>query len=106
MVKETSITKSLLTYLNSLPQCKAVKIHGNEFTCGQPDVFCCYRGQTIVIEVKNEVGKTSKLQEVILAEWEKSGAIAVVVRSKAEVVELIGNLERRFKEDSKRVYTV
>jgi len=87
---EKSIVNSIIKYLNSLPQCRAIKVSGDAKRSGEPDIDCVYRGQAYKIEVKRSGGKATRLQKAILAKWAAAGAITGVVTSVDEVKELLG----------------
>lgn len=92
-VKESSIQKSILDYLNSLPRCRARNNHGSAFSgAGEPDITACYYGRHIEIEVKLPGERPTKLQEHTLAKWAEAGAVTLVAISVDDVKELIGRL--------------
>ena len=55
------------------------KIHGNEFQEGYPDLFVCYHGRFIGLEVKAPGGHPSALQIRRLQALRRSGAIAELI---------------------------
>ena len=52
---------------------------------GIPDLMAIKNGRTIFIEVKNEIGKLSKIQEYRIKEMQEHGAEVIVARSKEEI---------------------
>ena len=52
---------------------------------GIPDLMAIKNGKTIFIEVKNEIGKLSKIQEYRIKEMQEHGAEVIVARSKEEI---------------------
>lgn len=85
-MKESSIVKSILTYLKSRPDCFCWKAHGGLYgTAGIPDIIACIGGKFYGFEVKTERGKPTALQEAILRKINAVGGIAAVVRSVADV---------------------
>ena len=54
-------------------------------TSGIPDLMAIKNGRTIFIEVKNEIGKLSKIQEYRIKEMQEHGAEVIVARSKEEI---------------------
>ena len=89
-MRESLIQKKILDYLNGLPNCYAVNNHGNGYQgAGRPDIFACYRGRFLALEVKNEKGQPTKLQLHELAKWQAAGAVAGIVRSVDDVRKLI-----------------
>lgn len=88
-MKEKSIENKIKAYLKS-KGAYYVKYHGNKFSqVGVPDILACYKGKFIAIEVKNEVGKTSQLQDINLKLIKDAGGIAIVARSVDDVSEVI-----------------
>jgi Holliday junction resolvase len=91
-MKESIIQSKILKYLNSLGECKAVKYPGGYYSKnGTPDILCCYQGHFIAFEVKTEKGKITKLQQIEIEGWKKSGASALTVRS-------VDDVKRHFNE--------
>ena len=52
---------------------------------GIPDLMAIKNGKTIFIEVKNEIGRLSKIQEYRIKEMQQHGAEVIVARSKEEI---------------------
>ena len=59
---------------------------------GISDIIACYKGKFIGIEVKNETGKTSPLQDVNLKMINEAGGIGLVARCTEDVKKVIDNL--------------
>lgn len=95
MPLESSITSSILKYLNALPYCMAEKIAGGSFQKGKPDIYGCWRGRMFKIEVKtpDHGNKPTPLQARHLKEWAKVGCVCFTAYSLKEVKERI-NEER------------
>lgn len=94
MPREKIIVKDILKFLNDLPYCKAIKIHGNQYTeSGTPDIFACYRGQTMVFECKQKDEKPTKIQELRLKEWGEAGALNAVARSVDDIENVIQSID-------------
>jgi len=92
-MKESAITKAILKYLKTLPDCFAWKEHGGMYgTAGIPDIIVCVGGKFYGFEVKTESGKLTALQEATMRKIQEAGGIAVVVRSVTDVKAV---LERR-----------
>ena len=93
------MSKAILGWLNSLPECKALKRHMNEHTeAGSPDIEGCILvrfagrtfGQHFEIETKKDGGQTKasrkRLQAIRADQWEATGALVLRdVTSLAEV---------------------
>lgn len=89
-MKESTLTRSIMAYLNGLPDCKAVKFHGSALTqAGTPDVLAVRNGHAIWLEVKTTTGKTTAIQDYRLDQWRQAGCTVAVVRSLAEVRRLL-----------------
>lgn len=85
-MKESSIVKAILKYLNILPECFAWKEHGGMYgTAGIPDIIACIGGKFYGFEVKTERGKPTALQEAAMRKIRLAGGIAAVVRSVDDV---------------------
>lgn len=85
-MRESSIVKSIMAYLKTLPECFCWKEHGGMYgTAGIPDIICCIGGKFYGFEVKTERGKPTALQEATIRKIQAAGGVAMVVRSVAEV---------------------
>lgn len=71
------VVEPVLRYLNSLPNSKAINIHGSVYSeRGTPDVVGCINGQMVAFECKRtENEEPTKIQQWRLCEWMKAGAI-------------------------------
>ncbi len=91
-MREKNIEKKIKTYLKS-KGAYYFKHHGNQFSqVGVPDIIVCYKGRFIGIEVKNETGKTSPLQDVNLKMINDAGGIGIVARCVEDVSKVIDNI--------------
>lgn len=97
MPLESSITNSILGYLNSLPYCRAEKVKGSSSSSGRADVNACYKGRCIRIEVKtpDHKNKASAKQEHNLEKWSNAGAVIMVAYSRSSVEKLIYHLDHK-----------
>lgn len=95
MALESTITNSIIKYINSLEGGIAEKTMGNAFQFGRADINACYKGHCLKIEVKtaDHGNKASLAQELYLKEWGRAGAVCMVVYSLAEVKKAIKKLE-------------
>ena len=85
-MKESTLVRQILDYLNNLPQCKAIKIHGSRFQeAGTPDILCCKDGKTVFIECKIGKEKVTPIQELRLKQWQDAGASCLVAYSLEDV---------------------
>lgn len=90
-VRETTITKKVLVYLNALPGCRAEKRHGSRYgRVGAPDITGCLHGWRFELEVKRPGEKLSPIQAHELHKWALAGAATGVVHSLEEAQAFIG----------------
>jgi hypothetical protein len=90
-MKESSIVKSILDYLKTVPECMAEKTHGSNFgKAGKPDISGCLRGRRFELEVKVPGNKPTPIQEAMLRKWNRAGAITGVVTSLEEAKIVLG----------------
>jgi hypothetical protein len=73
----SSVVKPILDYLNSLPGCKAINIHGSVYTeRGTPDIVGCIGGRFIAFECKRDDEEDLKpIQYWRLGQWYAAGAV-------------------------------
>lgn len=72
-----SVVAPILKYLNSLPNSKAINIHGSVFSeRGTPDVIGSIGGRTVAFECKRDEREAPEtIQNWRLSEWIQSGAV-------------------------------
>jgi hypothetical protein len=93
-MREKNIENKIKTYLKSIGA-YCVKYHGNKFSqVGVADLLVCYKGRFLAIEIKNEIGKTSPLQDANILMVKKAGGISFVARSVEEVKEIIKDIDK------------
>ena len=91
-MREKNVENRIKAYLKSIGA-YYVKYFGNQFSqVGVPDILCCYKGYFIGIEVKNEKGKTSPLQDINLQQIKDAGGYSLVARSVEDVKKVIDNI--------------
>ena len=91
-MREKNIENAIKKYLKS-KGAYCVKYHGNQFSqVGVPDLLVAYKGRFLGIEIKNEIGKTSPLQDVNIEQINKAGGIGFVARSVEDVRKVIDKL--------------
>lgn len=71
------VVEPILSYLNSLPNSKAINIHGSVYTeRGTPDIIGCINGQMVCFECKRDDEEDlKKIQKWRLCQWLKAGAV-------------------------------
>lgn len=88
-MREKIIENKIKGYLKS-KGAYFVKYHGNQFSqAGVPDILACYKGRFMGIEVKNEIGKTTPLQDLNLKMINEAGGIGIVARCVEDVKKVI-----------------
>jgi hypothetical protein len=86
---EKYIVNAILKYLNGLPRCKAIKVHGSVFMeKGTPDIIGCWARVCFLIEVKQPGKEPSDIQKYRMTQWENAEALVLTVTSLAEVKEI------------------
>ncbi len=73
----SGVVKPILKYINSLPNAKAINIHGSVFSeRGTPDIVGCVAGRMVAFECKRSTSNNLEaIQTWRLAEWLKAGAV-------------------------------
>lgn len=93
MVKEKTITNSILKLLNSQSDCWAVKIHGGPYQrAGLPDIIGHICGRFVGIEVKVPGKSPTPIQNVIIKEITSTGAVATWVTNIDDVEKLVAEI--------------
>lgn len=71
----------ILKYINSLPNAKAINIHGSVFSeRGTPDIIGCIRGRTVAFECKRDTTEApTEIQKWRLCQWIGAGAVVGAV---------------------------
>ena len=91
-MREKIIENKIKSYLKS-KGAYYIKHHGSQFSqVGVPDILACYRGRFIGIEVKNENGKTTPLQDLNLKMINDAGGIGIVARCVEDASRVIDNI--------------
>lgn len=72
-----SVVVPILEYINSLPNAKAINIHGSIFSeRGTPDILGCINGTMVAFECKRDDEEDlRKIQKWRLSEWLTAGAV-------------------------------
>lgn len=73
----TSVVEPILKYINSMPNGKAINIHGGIYTeRGTPDIIGCINGRMVAFECKRDYTEDlEKIQKWRLSEWISVGAV-------------------------------
>lgn len=80
--REKSVENRIKAYLRTVDGLFYWKEHGGMYsTCGIPDIIICYKGKFIALEVKNDVGRPTKLQLIQIDRIKRCGGVATIVRS-------------------------
>lgn len=100
-MKESSITASILKWIDALPHGKALKIHGSAMGGkGHPDIIACILGRLVAIEVKQPGKRPTQLQAYVLEQWRKAGAIAISATTLDDVKDAVHDLRRQHALDA------
>jgi len=84
---ETALTRKIVSHLESFGFW-CVKLHGSQYQmAGLPDLMCMRGGVTVFLEVKTETGKTSRVQDCVIAKMHRYGIPACVVRTPEHALE-------------------
>lgn len=87
---ESSRVNRILATLNKQPGCLFRKKHGSAMgVVGDPDIYGSVGGRMVVLEVKKDGNVPTKIQEHRLQEWKDAGAIAAVVHTAEEAMEVL-----------------
>lgn len=72
----TAVAKKILDYLNTLPNGKAINIHGSPYTeRGTPDIIGCVNGRMVAFECKrSDTEELERIQLYRLKQWFDAGA--------------------------------
>lgn len=91
----SSVVAPILKYLNSLPGCKAINIHGSIYTeRGTPDVIGCSKGRFFAFECKRDDKEDlEKIQYWRLGEWFAAGAVVGGVASVEDVILILSIMD-------------
>ena len=73
----SSVVVPIIKYINSLPNGKAINIHGSPYSeRGTPDIIGCIGGRMVAFECKRtEKENLEEIQKWRLSEWIAAGAI-------------------------------
>lgn len=95
MAGEKNLENRLRDRINAVGGCE-FKIHGSEFQTGIPDLFVCYKGRFIALEVKNPNGneKRAALQIARIKRIRASGGIAEFIQNEALLEEILACIDR------------
>lgn len=87
---EASVVKSIVAFLDR----RGAWVRKPAKTeAGDPDLFVCYRGQFVAIEVKRPGGRTRKIQRWTLEQISKAGGHALVAESVDDVRQALDYLD-------------
>ncbi len=90
--REKTIERAIITELER--QGATVLNTTGVAAAGTPDLIACYRGRCLALETKTAAGKATPLQRHRLKTWAAAGAHAEVVRSRAQLLELLQKLDQ------------
>ena len=88
-MKESTLNKSVVKWLNSLNGCHAYKRYGGPHNRGMPDITGCLHGIRLELEGKIGSNKPTKTQAYHLAKWKAAGAISNFFTSLDQAKEIV-----------------
>lgn len=88
-MKESSIVAACLKRLNKLEGVHARKVRGSAYSSGEPDLDIVAAGRSVKLEVKVPGEVATKLQDRVMAQWCKAGAVCAVVTSADAAVGIV-----------------
>ena len=95
MPAESRIVAAILRRLREVGAF-AEKTHGSQYMrAGTPDIYACYNGYFIAIEVKQPGKKATPTQQRVLKEIRDAGGIALVMDDVSQVEWLIEGLMQK-----------
>ena len=89
---EGRISESIVQAIRRLPSAHAHKVAGGPYgSAGEPDIDACVHGRTIKLEVKQPTNRRriTPHQRQALLRWQRAGAIAAVVCSRDEALDVL-----------------
>jgi len=88
-ILEAIRSEKICKFLNTIPQCKAVKRHqAGHGRKGDPDITGCLRGIHFEFEVKQPGKYPTQIQEVKMREWTEAGAVVGRVECVDDVLDI------------------
>lgn len=94
-MREQQIQKAIIKYLEKQGAYVVKIITASK--SGVPDIIACYQGRLLGLEVKTKTGRVAPLQRYHLDLVEKAGGVAAVVRSVADVEQVLDERAGRGK---------
>lgn len=89
---EKNVSTAIVNRLNKLPGCKVKKRFTGVMGNSEVDIYGCYWGRAVFMEVKRRPGMPpSKRQASMLRQWSAVGAITGTVGSPDEAEEILLN---------------
>ena len=93
---EKKIQNSIMTFLKKVPLSNLAKIaQGPWSKGGVSDIVGCYHGRSLVMEVKTRLKEPTPLQTVYLNNNVEAGGFSAVVRSVADVKEVLRRVKNQ-----------
>ncbi len=88
---ESGFQSRALSYLNSIPGCKAENVSGNAQQSGRPDINGCYKGRMFKLELKvpDHKNKASVKQILTLRKWTSAGCAVGILYSMKSLKEFM-----------------
>lgn len=89
-MKESTISRSIIDYLNLMPNTRAIKMHsGRHQGRGEPDIVACIDGQMVCIETKRPGEHPTMIQLHKGRLWTAAGALWVEATNLGDVLDAL-----------------
>jgi hypothetical protein len=90
--REASLVRAVEKELKALNVVYRKRWGGPYSVVGDPDLYFCWKGRHVEVELKRPGEKPTKVQQWRLHEWGEAGALCALVSSLAEFRLLLGEL--------------
>jgi len=88
-MSESDLVAKIKARLKKLPKAYFIKIHGDMYLIGEPDIIGCIAGRMVVIELKMPGEVPSGNQMAHLENWRRAGALAFWATSWEDVAYML-----------------
>ena len=94
---ESSVVATIIKKLNAVPGCRVKKFHGSAFGMMELDIYGCFNGRAVFIEVRRPGGKAPERQKREIERWRAVGALTGCATTPQEALSIIN--QRNCDED-------
>lgn len=89
---ESSVVATIIKKLNAVPGCRVKKFHGSAFGMMELDIYGCFNGRAVFIEVKRPGGKATERQKREIERWRAVGALTGCATTPQEALSIINQI--------------